>query len=376
MWSKILFYCLVFLFDLYFWTMQNQNYYVIGVMSGTSLDGVDLAYIHFNITNDIWAFNIIESETIGYSQIWLQQLRSAVEYSEEQLVDLDINYTKLLGEIISAFIKKYKIENLDAVSSHGHTILHQPNDGLTLQIGNLPAISQICNQTVVCDFRVQDVRLGGQGAPLVPIGDRILFSEYDFCLNLGGFSNISFEEKGQRIAFDISPVNTVLNYYANQLGLDYDDKGELAKTGKIDDKLLSELNKLDFYKKAYPKSLGFEFVKHTVLPLIDNYLIDVADKLRTFIEHIVIQTSLALKDKKGKLLITGGGAYNTFLIERLKSYMPDVEIVIPELKVLEFKEALIFALLGVLRLRHENNVLSSVTGARIDHSSGNIFYPK
>ncbi len=107
-----------------------------------------------------------------------------------------------------------------------------------LQIGNLPEIAKYVNQTIVCDFRVQDVEFGGQGAPLVPIGDQILFSDYDYCLNLGGFSNVSFEENGQRIAFDISPVNTVLNFYANQLGLDYDDKGQLSRTGKIEFRLI------------------------------------------------------------------------------------------------------------------------------------------
>ena len=354
--------------------MQNQNYYVIGVMSGTSLDGVDLAYIHFNIAGDKWNFNIIESETVAYSQRWLYQLRSAVGFSKEQLAELDISYTILLSGFIADFIKKHKIQNLDIVSSHGHTILHQPQNGYTLQIGNLEQIAKLCNQTVVCDFRVQDVKLGGQGAPLVPVGDRILFPEYHYCLNLGGFSNISFEEKGQRVAFDISPVNTVLNYYANQLGLDYDDKGEHARTGEINNKLLFELNNLDYYHSKYPKSLGFEFVKEIVLPMIDAYRISIADKLRTFTEHIAVQINFALPVKKGKLLLTGGGAYNILLIERMKSYLTSVQVIIPHSKVLEYKEALIFALLGVLRLRNEINVLRSVTGAEKNHSSGNIFY--
>ena len=208
---------------------------------------------------------------------------------------------------------------------------------------------------------------------MVPIGDRILFSEFDYCLNLGGFSNISFENDGKRVAFDISAVNTVLNFYANQLGLAYDDKGEISKTGNVNAELLKELNALDFYKKAFPKSLGFEFVKETVLPLIEKYPISIQDKLRTFTEHIAQQTAFALDRKKGKLLITGGGAYNDFLIGRMKNYLPEMEIIIPDPKILEFKEALIFALLGVLKLRNETNVLSSVTGAGHDHSSGIIY---
>lgn len=353
--------------------MKKNNYNVIGVMSGTSLDGVDLSHIKFRLENNKWFFEILESETIGYSQSWIKQLKSAVDYSELELENLNQEYTKLLASIISTFIEKHKIENLDAVCSHGHTILHQPQNGFTLQIGNLPEISSLTNQTVVCDFRVQDVQLGGQGAPLVPIGDRILFSEYDYCINLGGFSNVSFEQNGQRIAFDISPVNTVLNYYANQLGLNYDDKGKISRTGKINKKLLNDLNTLDFYQQKFPKSLGFEFVKETILPLIESFEIPIEDKLRTFTEHLALQTALALPKKKGQMLITGGGAYNDFIIERIESYLPEMELVIPPPKILEFKEALIFALLGVLKLRDEINVLSSVTGAITDHSSGIIY---
>ena len=173
-------------------------------------------------------------------------------------------------------------------------ILHKPQNGFTLQIGNLPKIAEIIQEKVVCDFRVQDVTLGGQGAPLVPIGDRILFYEYDYCLNLGGFSNVSFEENLKRIAFDISPVNTVLNFYSNKLGLDYDDKGKIARSGKTNSDLLKELNALDYYKKSFPKSLGFEFVKELVLPLIEKHSISIEDKMHTFTEHIALQTSLAL----------------------------------------------------------------------------------
>ncbi|HEY4628527.1 MAG TPA: anhydro-N-acetylmuramic acid kinase [Flavobacterium sp.] len=356
--------------------MKAENYNVIGVMSGTSLDGIDLAHIQFRIKDNKWSFEIIESETIGYSLDWVNSLKVAVNFSINELDDLNKKYTQLLATIISDFIKKYNIENIDAVCSHGHTILHQPQKGFTLQIGNLPEISSLIHQTVVCDFRVQDVQLGGQGAPLVPIGDRILFSEYDYCMNLGGFSNVSYEENGKRIAFDISPVNTVLNFYANQLGLDYDDKGQKSSTGQINEHLLNELNALDFYQKNHPKSLGYEFVKETVLPIIESYKITVIDKLRTFSEHVALQIASALPTKEGNLLMTGGGAYNDFLIERIQSYLPEMKIIIPEKKILEFKEALIFALLGILKLRGEINVLSSVTGAKMDHSTGNIYIQK
>lgn len=353
--------------------MIKENYNVVGIMSGTSLDGVDLAHVNFTVLDDRWTFEICESETIPYSESWVSTLKKAVDFSESELQKLNSDYTKLLGGMISDFIKKNNLQNLDAVCSHGHTILHQPQNGLTLQIGNLPEIAEMTKQKVVCDFRVADVELGGQGAPLVPIGDRILFSDFNYCLNLGGFSNVSFEANEKRIAFDISAVNTVLNFYANQLGFDYDDKGKISRSGNINPELLDQLNALDFYKKSFPKSLGFEYVKEILLPMIESFDIITADKMRTFSEHIAFQIAGALPIEKGKLLITGGGAYNDFLIEKIQFHLPEMQVIIPDAKILEFKEALIFALLGVLKLRNEINVLSSVTGAKHDHSSGVIF---
>ncbi|WP_288980151.1 anhydro-N-acetylmuramic acid kinase [uncultured Flavobacterium sp.] len=352
--------------------MFKENYNVIGVMSGTSLDGVDLAYIKFN-NSDRWMFEIFQSETVSYPEEWLNKLKNAIHFSTSELEELNVAYTKLLASIISEFISKHKLTEIDAVCSHGHTILHQPQNGFTLQIGNLPMIRDLVNQTIVCDFRVQDVQFGGQGAPLVPIGDELLFSEYDYCLNLGGFSNVSFSENRKRIAFDISPVNTVLNYFANELGFPYDDAGNLAKSGSVNQDLLRQLNDLEFYILPYPKSLGMEFVNAKIFPLINSYPIDEKDKLRTFVEHIIFQIAKICNKPNAKLFITGGGAYNRFLIERLRNYLPTTDVVIPDDKTIQFKEALIFGFLGVLRLRHEINVLSSVTGAKQDHSSGIIF---
>ncbi|WP_432671947.1 anhydro-N-acetylmuramic acid kinase [Flavobacterium sp. SM2513] len=354
--------------------MLKQFYNVIGVMSGTSLDGVDLAHIHFTTDSKGWHFKILETETVPYPLQWFNKLKNAVQFSDAELVQLNKEYTLLLAEIIKDFIGKHKIEDLDAVCSHGHTILHQPQNGFTLQIGNLPEIPKLINQKIVCDFRVQDVKLGGQGAPLVPIGDAVLFSEYDYCLNLGGFSNVSFKANHSRIAFDISAVNTVLNFYANQLGLDYDDKGAIAKSGTFNQPLFEELNSLLYYVLPYPKSLGFEFVKEIVLPLIEKYSIPTEDKMHTFTLHVAFQIAEALSNKNAKLLVTGGGAYNDFLIEQMQKQLPEMQIIIPNKKILEFKEALIFALLGVLKLRGEINVLSSVTGAQRDHSSGEVYH--
>lgn len=356
-----------------FTLMIKNNYNVIGVMSGTSLDGIDLAHCVFTYS-DGWTFKILESETFPYPSFWVEKLRDLVTFSMSELRQLDEDYTKFIAQVIGQFIQKHALTNLDAVCSHGHTALHQPENGLTYQIGNLPKLATLLNEVVVCDFRVEDIALGGQGAPLVPIGDRLLFSEYDYCLNLGGFANISSEIHGQRIAYDVCPVNIVLNYYVSKLGLDYDDGGRIAASGKIKDLLLEQLNGLDFYKASPPKSLGLEWVKSEVFPLIDSYQLNVNDILRTFVEHCAIQIANQISSKnKVSVLTTGGGAFNTFFMDRLSDNTHH-NIVIPENSIIEYKEALIFAFLGVLKLRNEFNCLSSVTGALKDHSSGKIYY--
>lgn len=345
-------------------------------MSGTSLDGVDVAQVVFTNDNGKWNFEIKDAETIPYNDSWVRQLKQAVDYDAQQLKQLDVDYTELLGTIINSFTRKYNLTAIDAVCSHGHTIIHKPHLGITLQIGNLPRIAQITGVKTICDFRVQDVQLGGQGAPLVPIGDRLLFSDYDACLNLGGFSNISFEKAGHRLAYDICPVNTVLNHYANRLGLDYDDGGKIAAANAINQDLLNELDALEFYAQPFPKSLGFEFVKDKVLPLMHNHSITPGGALATFTEHVAIQISNVVKTTEvDSLLVTGGGAYNTYLINRLREQLPATLIEIPDDKTIQYKEALIFALLGVLKMRGDINVLASVTGASHDHSSGNVYLP-
>lgn len=341
-------------------------------MSGTSLDGIDFAVVDFQLINGKWKFQINETQTYSYSKEWFEKLKFAAKLSKIELDNLNNEYTFYLNQQINRFIDEFKITNLDAIASHGHTILHNPKEGFTLQIGNLPELKNGFDIPIVCDFRVQDVKFGGQGAPLVPIGDRLLFSEFDFCLNLGGFSNISYEIAGVRIAYDISPVNTVLNFYANLLELEYDENGDIASKGNIHFDLLEILNANDFYQKSFPKSLGIEFVFNEVLPIINRFNIEIQDILATYVEHIAILIENVLKNKTGKMLITGGGAFNTFLIERIKKHNPNIQIIIPNPVIINYKEALIFAFLGILKLNNTNNVLASVTGAKMDHSSGVI----
>ena len=354
--------------------MIKNEYHIIGVMSGTSLDGIDLVEARFYFDRE-WCFEILNAETIAYSDSWSNILGSLVANSMEELKNIDSNYTLYLANTITAFLKKYNIEYIDAICSHGHTALHQPENGLTYQIGNLPVISKYLNEKVICDFRVQDVELGGQGAPLVPIGDKLLFSKYDYCINLGGFANISMTVNDLRIAYDICPVNIVLNYYARKLGLNYDDGGEIASKGVLNKDLLEALNSLDFYKESYPKSLGLEWVNRHVFTLIEDFELNIKDVLRTFTEHVAIQiANQIISNSKASVLIAGGGVYNTFLIDRVKIHS-NCLIVIPSHDVVEFKEALIFGFLGVLKLQGEINCLKSVTGASKNHSSGRIFLP-
>lgn len=348
-----------------------KTFYVIGLMSGTSLDGLDLCYVKFELP--LFQFEIIHAETISYPEEWLLRLKNSIYLSGLDLTKLDVDYGFYLGQKVNEFVNKNQIQNLDLISSHGHTIFHNPKENYTLQIGNGAAILAETNIKTVCDFRTQDVALGGQGAPLVPIGDEILFGEFDACLNLGGFSNISFKKENKRIAFDISPFNIILNYLAEKSGLKYDKDGNLARTGIINISFLNELNSFEFYKINPPKSLGIEFCIKKIFPLIENSNLKTEDLLATFTEHFAQQISQIFNQNQLKnVLITGGGTKNKFFIERLQS-MTKTEIIIPKDEIIDFKEALVFALMGILKSENEINVFKSVTGAKKNHSSGVVY---
>jgi len=350
----------------------KNSYNVIGVMSGTSLDGIDICFCNFSFENEEWKFLIYNTETVAYEKSWVSKLSNAHCISESELQKLDIEYTSYLSKIILAFVSKNKINNIDFISSHGHTILHQPNKKITYQIGNRVELNKSTNIPVVCDFRVQDVRFGGQGAPLVPVGDLLLFKDFSHCLNLGGFSNISVKSKNNIIAYDICPVNIVLNKYTRLNGVDFDLDGKISESGKINKNLLTSLNQISFYNSNHPKSLGVEWVENKIFPLIDSYNLSVEDVLRTYVEHIAIQISNNLKAVNSKILVSGGGVKNKFLMERIKKVSNHNFETISE-KIIDYKEALVFGFLGVLKIRNENNCLKSVTGAKFDHSSGIIF---
>ncbi len=341
-------------------------------MSGTSLDGLDIVNIHFE-KKEKWTYKILNSITYQYSNEWFVRLKSSLSLSKSDLAKLDQEYTLLLSKQILRFINEFSIKDIDAISSHGHTVFHDPDNNLTYQIGNLPQISKEIGKKVVCNFRKQDVGLGGQGAPLVPVGEKYLFGEYDSCINLGGFANISKTLDGKLIAYDICPVNTVLNYLSNKINLDFDKDGEISKSGSLIEGLYTKLNKLDFYNKNHPKSLGIEWVNSKIIPLLDLYPNQIIDLLYTYSCHIAEQVSKNIINEKN-VLVTGGGAKNNFLIDLINKKANN-NIVIPEDTLIDYKEAIIFGFLGVLKLLNINNCYSSVTGSSKDHCSGEIFLP-
>jgi anhydro-N-acetylmuramic acid kinase len=352
--------------------LNKDTYKVTGLMSGTSLDGVDIAFCTFSLRSGKWTYRLEKAETVSYSNEWKHRLSNLENEGAVEFVKTDAEYGHYLGKITKEFHQKHHLKP-DFIASHGHTIFHQPECKFTSQIGNGSAIAAESMVPVVCDFRSADIALGGQGAPLVPIGDQLLFGDYDYCLNLGGFGNISFRQSGNRTAFDICPVNIVLNHLASFLHKVYDENGKLSRNGSIFQPLMEELNSLKFYSKPPPKSLGKEWVLLEVYPLIQHFKIPVEDKLRTYTEHIACQVANVVGTTiPSTILITGGGAFNSFLIEliRVKTGM---NLVLPDNLTINFKEALIFAFLGVLRWRDEVNCLKSYTGASHDNIGGAIY---
>jgi len=304
----------------------------------------------------------------------MTRLTDAFELNALDFALLHNDYGKFIGKQISEFSLELP-EKPILIASHGHTIYHQPDNKLTVQIGNGAHIAAIGGIPTVCDFRSSDVALGGQGAPLVPIGDLHLFGEYEFCLNLGGIANVSFQYKGERIAFDICPVNMAFNHFTKEKGYEYDLNGSMGRSGKVHPELLKLLNSLDYYKLQGPRSLGKEWFETNFLPLIYSFQLPTEDILRTLYEHVSDQLTKAVEDyPKGQILITGGGAHNVFLIE-LFSEKTKHKTIVPSQEIIDFKEAIIFAFLGILRLRNENNCLKSVTGAHHDHCGGVIYLP-
>ena len=352
--------------------MSNKYYAVVGMMSGTSLDGIDLIMCKFQKSHHKWKYQIVKAVTYGYTMEWKNKLNEAAGLDAGSFLLLHQEYGSFIGEQVNRFLSESGL-NADLVASHGHTIFHQPDKGFTFQLGSGAALASKCKLDTVWDFRTMDVALGGQGAPLVPLGDELLFGRYKFCLNLGGFANVSSEEDGQRVAFDICPVNIVLNHLAGIVGKPFDRSGEMARIGIVSETLLNSLDHLSYYSQKPPKSLGKEWVLANIHPLLDQSSLRLNDLMSTFCEHIAMQIGRATEGSHDRrILVTGGGAGNDFLVERIKTHNHH-QIVIPDEYTVNFKEALIFAFLGVLRWREEINCLGSATGASYDSIGGTIY---
>jgi anhydro-N-acetylmuramic acid kinase len=350
-------------------------YQCVGVMSGTSLDGLDIVLCEFERAQHSWGYKILKACTVPYTAELQHNLFHAGELSGFELTRLDREYGTFIGEQVNLLLAGDVKYNVSFIASHGHTVFHRPDMRVNLQIGNGSVIAAQTGLPTVTNFRDLDIALGGQGAPLVPYGDEQLFGDYHYCLNLGGFANISFRYKKKRIAYDIGPANIVLNYLSRLDGNDFDRDGNIARNATLDLKLFEQLNSLDFYAQPYPKSLGKEWLDMSFMPVLNNSLAVNAIKIRTCTEHLAAQIGRSLNSRgRKKVLVTGGGAYNKFLIELINKYTLH-EILIPEKPIGEYKEALIFAFLGMLRIRNEINTLASVTGAKFNHSGGIVCQP-
>lgn len=358
--------------------MPSQTYRAIGLMSGSSLDGLDIACCDFTVENGQWRFAISHADCAFYDEVWTVRLRDAHQANGLELWQLHADFGHFCGAAVRDFVAKHKLIDVVLVASHGHTVFHYPPKGFTTQIGDGAALAAKSGLPVVCDFRSGDVAKGGQGAPLVPTGDRLLFGDYRFLLNLGGIANMTVQGKGGNKAFDICSANQVLNFYAQKCGQAYDKDGALAARGKLNEELLVQLNTLDFYALPYPKSLGNNFTREIVLPLLARHVLPPEDILHTYCEHIAVQIAQQVQqagfDVDEKMLATGGGALNTYLMQRLQQHMK-VKIVQPSIELVQHKEAMVFALLGVLRWCNEVNVLADVTGATGDSCTGAIYLP-
>ncbi|ULQ54929.1 anhydro-N-acetylmuramic acid kinase [Flavihumibacter rivuli] len=360
-------------------------YKAIGLMSGSSLDGLDIAYVHFQETGGKWSMEIVAAECYPYTGEWVEKLKNAIHLSAQDYMLLHAEYGHYIGREVNRFIAAHHLEHkVDMIASHGHTTFHMPAQLMTGQIGDGAAIAAETGLPVISDLRALDVAFGGQGAPIVPIGEKLLLADYAFLLNIGGIANLSFRKDDQYFAFDICAANRVLNMLAQQEGLLMDAGGQLAAAGSLDPSLLGSLNGLEYYDQPYPKSLANDFGTDIVFPMVADAGLSTSDALHTYSVHIAAQLKRSLQEistREGislagqKLLVTGGGALNGFLVEAIRNELAGtgVEAVVPDRQLIEFKEAVIMALIGVLRWREEYNVLASVTGARRNSIGGALW---
>ncbi len=360
-----------------------STYHVVGLMSGSSLDGIDLSYCSYSTSGDAFDWELLNHATYPIPDTWKSRLLHLPEQSAKTFVKTHTYFGHFLSEVINDFIERQKITP-DFIASHGHTIFHEPNKRFTTQIGCGAAIATQTGLPVINDFRIQDISINGEGTPLAPAADLFLFEGYDFYLNLGGIANLTAKTVDQLVAFDVCPANQLLNFLANQINLAYDKDGILAKSGQLLPALMERLRDFEYYRMSYPKSLDNSWIKKEVLSIFQQFEEPVQDKLHTTCKFIaeeitnslstVIQSLKMGKNNHYKLLATGGGTFNEFLLECIvesntKGNLP-IEVVLPEKEIIDFKEAILMGLLGVLRVQNRPNCFASVTGAKYDTIGG------
>lgn len=360
-------------------------YHALGLMSGSSLDGLDLAFCEISVTDTpkfrVKNSKILVAETLAFSEQWVSRLKHLPQQSALTFAKTNTYFAHYTAELVKAFCIKNKVKP-DFIAAHGHTIFHDPDGRITVQIGDGAALAAKTGYPVICDFRTHDIALDGEGTPLAPIADKWLFPNYDFYLNIGGIANISCNANGQFIAFDIGAANQIFNALAHLTGQDYDKDGQIAATGKVHQSTLNTVNALDYFNAPYPKSLDNSWIKQNILPFYLSVECSVEDKMSTAVEQLALQIATSIENIKAKenfkkskytLFVTGGGAFNKYLTERIDSLCIDVEIVLPEKIIIDFKEAALMALMGVLRVENQVNCMASVTGARFDTIGGAIY---
>lgn len=356
-------------------------YRVIGIMSGSSLDGLDIAFVQFDEQSGKWDYEILEAECLPYSPEWISKLRTAVDLSARDYMLLDAEYGHYIGKQVMAFIDNHQLHyKIALISSHGHTTFHLPPH-MTGQIGHGSAIAAETGLPVVTDLRAVDVALGGQGAPIVPMGEKLLWKDTEMFLNIGGIANLSLNSS-RYLAYDICPANRVLNMLAATQGLEYDKGGAIAASGSVDEQLLKKLNAQEYYQRPYPKSLANDYGTDVIFPMLHQAGLGNNDLLATYSEHIATQVSTAVEKHLAeisspmpKIMVTGGGAFNDHLMDRLRAHLEPMRVVVecPDAKLVNYKEALIMGLLGVLRWREDPTTLASVTGASRDSIGGALW---
>lgn len=355
-------------------------YNVIGLTSGTSLAGLDIVFVALTEVRGKWTYELKAAERLAYTSEWEEKLGGAAALPARDYFLLHSEYGHFIGHAVNQFIAQHQLDHkVHFITSHGHTVFHVPAQKMTAQLGDGAAIAAVTGISVISDLRSVDVALGGKGAPVLPVAEQLLFPDYHYRVNLAENATIAAQPDGQLIAFDVCPCNYVLDTLAGLLGRPFDEEGKLAAGGVTDQGLLDALNGLAFYNEQYPRTLTSKFGTGTILPMIQQQQLSTQGKLNTYIHHIAAQVAAAVQQltpsEEGaayNLLLTGGGARNTYLVETIRTILQPLNVTVT-VQEEPFRNALMIALLGALRWRQEPNALSAVTGAEKDSVGGALW---